>query len=113
MKCFNCNEEMNPTLLYCNNCGVPMENDAEDIIADAEERALAKMRFSAVMEARGYLVTAAFLLASTIGLRFVLLKQQSYDHFPAYRAPLKLVDEEGYDPPVALNSEPMRIELPE
>ena len=113
MKCFNCDEEMDPTLLYCNNCGIPMENDAEDIVADAEERALVNLRFSAVMEARGVLVLTFFLFASTIGLRFVLLKKQSYDHFPAYRAPLKIVEEEGYDPPVALNAEPVRIEIPE
>lgn len=112
MKCYNCQGELDPTLIYCNQCGVPTDTEPEDIYADAEQKAIRKQEFEAITYAKGVLITALFLLGCTMVLRAVVLKQQSFDHFPAYRVTRKLVDEQGYDPPVALEVEKLLIPLP-
>jgi hypothetical protein len=112
MKCYNCEGELDPTLIYCNHCGVATDTEPEDIYADAEEKTEQKKRFAALTEAKSMFVTACFLLACTVGLRMVLLKQQNYEHLPAYRVPRQVVDDEGYDPPVALDVQQLVIPLP-
>lgn len=112
MKCYNCDGELDPTLIYCNHCGVPTETEPEDIYLDAEDRAQSRKEFEAVAYAKSLFVTACFALGCTMAIRWVVLKPQSYEHFPAYRVSRQLVDEEGYSPPVALDIETLRIPLP-
>ncbi|RMG10164.1 MAG: hypothetical protein D6731_17975 [Planctomycetota bacterium] len=112
MRCFNCEAELDPTLLYCRECGVPVDATAEDVQRDAEEQAAERMRREAVQQARGYLVLALFLFAAVVAARAVLLSEQHYEHFPAYRVPASIVEERGLDAPVALDLEMQPLPLP-
>ena len=112
MRCYNCDHEVNPTLLYCQNCGTPLDADEEDIQLDAEERAAERLAFEATRDAKGYLVLALFLFGAAVIARMVLLSDQYYEHYPAYRVPYTVVAEEGLEPPVAVELETLRIPLP-
>ena len=113
MKCYNCEEEINPTLVYCNSCGVPLDTEPEDLIFDAEEQAAERRQFEAKEKAKGMLVLALFLFVAVVVARQVVLSDQDYDHTPAYRVPYSVVAEEGLEPPVALDVPTLPIDLPE
>lgn len=113
MKCFNCEEEINPTLLYCSSCGVPLETEPEDLHLDAEEKARERLALEALQKARGLLILSLFLFAAVVALRMIFLRDHTYDHFPAYRVPYSVVAEEGLVPPASLDIPVMQIPLPE
>jgi len=113
MRCSNCQEETNPTLIYCHSCGVPLELDIEAIAEDEDRKLEESKRIEATQKAKDLLVLALFLFAVTVAARVVLLKEQRYDHFVSYRAPYKLIEEAGIDPPMALKSDPMIIPIPD
>ena len=113
MKCFNCEEEINPTLLYCNSCGVPLETEPEDLHFDAEEKARERRGTDALQKARALLILTLFLFGVAVAVRMIFLRNQTYDHFPAYRVPYSVVAEEGLEPPTALDVPVMPIPLPQ
>ncbi len=113
MKCYNCDEEVNPTLVYCNSCGVPLDTQPEDVIFDAEEKAAERRQVEAQQKAKGLLVLALFLFVATVVTRQIVLRDQHYDHTPAYRVPYSIVAEDGLEPPVALDVPPLPITIPE
>lgn len=113
MKCFQCQAEINPTLVYCSSCGAPVEADAADILEDDERRREETRILQAVRDAKGMLVAGAFALVATIALRAVFLQVRHEDHVPAFRAPYALVEDAGLDPPQTLGIEAEVIPLPD
>ena len=49
MECFSCYEETNPTLVYCQHCGVPLDTDIEDIVADELKKERAAKELAALL----------------------------------------------------------------
>jgi hypothetical protein len=112
MKCFQCQAEINPTLVYCSNCGAPVEADAADILEDDERRREETRILQAVRDAKGLLVTGVFSLVSVLVLRAVFLRPPAEDHVPAFRAPYALIEDAGIDPTSALPVAAEVIPLP-
>ena len=113
MDCYNCAQEVNPTLVYCNSCGVPLDTQPEDLIFDAEEKAAERRQFDAKQKALRLLILSLFLFVGTVVARQIVLRDQQYDHTPAYRVPYSVVAEEGLEPPVALDVPTLEIKLPD
>ena len=113
MKCPQCQAEVNPTLVYCSTCGLPLDVDVQDVLEDDERRREETRILQAVRDAKGLLVAGAFTLLSTIIVRAVFLEKRDHDHTPAFRAPYALIEEAGIDPPSALPIEPLAIPLPD
>jgi hypothetical protein len=112
VKCPNCSEEVNPTLVYCQGCGAPTDADFSDVIEDEERKAAERRRVSAVREAQELLYLALFLLASIIVLRVVLLKERRHEHVTSFRLPYAVLEDANLDPPVAVPAEARTIKLP-
>ncbi|MCO5167979.1 MAG: hypothetical protein M9894_16670 [Planctomycetes bacterium] len=113
MKCPVCTAEINPTLVYCSACGVPLEVDAADILEDEERRREETRILQAVRAAKELLVTALFVLGATIFVRVLFLDRRTYDDMPAFRVPYAVIEEAGIDPPIATTLDPAPIPLPE
>ncbi len=113
MRCFNCDSEVNPTLVYCSSCGVPLETDLEDIRADEERRVRETREIAGRKKAKELFVLGLFWLATVIAARVVLLEQQHHDDFVGFRIPTRVIEEAGVDPPVTVEVDPLTIPLPE
>jgi len=113
MKCPQCQFEVNPTLVYCSNCGIPLDVDVQDVLEDDNRKREETRILQQVRDAKGLLVTAVFTLVCTIVVRAIFLSPRAYDHTPGFRAPYALIEEAGLDPPSALQSEPLVIPLPD
>jgi hypothetical protein len=112
MKCPQCQFEVNPTLVYCSNCGAPTEADITDVLEDDNRKREETRILQQVRDAKGLLIAALFVLGATIVVRAVLLAPRTYDHTPAFRAPYAVIEDAGLDPPSALPTEPLVIPLP-
>lgn len=112
MKCPQCQFEVNPTLVYCSNCGLPLDVDVTDVLEDDNRKREETRILQQVRDAKGLLITAVFTLVATIVVRAVLLSPRAYDHTPAFRAPYALIEDASLDPPSALQADPMVIPLP-
>ena len=112
MKCPSCAQECNPTLVYCSNCGAPLDVDVTDVLEDAERKREESRMITAVRDAKGLFVAGAFALACVLALRWAFLDGRTYDVMPAFRAPYKLVEEAALDPPQALPVEAQKIPFP-
>lgn len=112
MKCPQCAQECNPTLVYCSNCGVPLDVDVTDVLEDAERKREESRIITAVREAKGLFVAGAFTLVCVLALRWAFLDERSYDVTPAFKAPYKLVEEAALDPPQALPVEARKLPFP-
>lgn len=112
MKCFNCGEEVNPTLVYCAVCGAPLEVDVDDLLEEEERRAGLERSLTAKEWAKDKFVLTAFLFACVVGLRIAVLKKQHYDAFAAFFVPSTLLEENDRPPPAALEVPPLQIPLP-
>jgi hypothetical protein len=113
VRCPQCDNEVNPTLVYCSSCGVPLDVDVTDVIEDEHRRREETRIISAVREAKGLLVLGLFSLAVVIALRALFLDKRTYDEVPSMRVPFSVVEEAGIDPPAAVPIEPMPIPIPE
>lgn len=113
MKCPVCQAEVNPTLVYCSSCGVPMEVDAADLLEDDQRKREETRILQSVRDAKELLVTALFTLAATIFVRVVFLDRRTYDEMPAFRVPYAVIEDAGVDPPIAMSLDPAPIPLPE
>lgn len=112
MKCPQCEFEVNPTLVYCSNCGLPLDVDITDVLEDDNKKREETRILQQVRDAKGLLVTAIFTLVTTIIVRAVVLREREYDHTPAFRAPYAVIEDASLDPPGALQADPMVIPLP-
>lgn len=110
MKCPNCSEEVNPTLVYCQGCGAPTDADFSDVIEDEEKKAAQRRLSSAVREAEELFYLGLFLLISVIVLRVALLKERRHEHTTSFRVPFATL--EGLDPPVTVANEARPIKIP-
>ena len=114
MKCPSCGYDGNaPISMYCEECAHPLEFGIEEIREDEEKRYAAKRVQDAVEQAKGLFVLGLFFLATVFALRLVLLKDQPYDHPPAYRIPYTVAEELAQEPPVALDVTTIEIPIPE
>lgn len=113
MKCGNCATEINPTLVYCQSCGAPVETDFAAIQAAENERIEEAKRIEATLHAKDKMILALFLLGAVFVLRLVLLDKKPYDATTAYRAPYKLVEEAGIDPSATIDTPALALPLPD
>lgn len=112
MKCFNCGEETNPTLVYCQECGVPLDTDIEDIARDEEAKARELRERDGLLQAKGLFVLSLFLFGVIVALRVVILSERHDDYFTSYRVPSKVVTEAGIDPPSGVPIDAMTLPFP-
>ena len=113
MKCFNCKQETNPTLVYCNNCGVPLETSLEDLQADEEERVARGLEIQGLHAAKRLFVLSLFLFGLTVALRMVILYGHRYDAFASYQAPAEWVLQRTSEPPESAPVVELEVPLPE
>ncbi len=114
MICPACNEETNPTLVYCQNCGGPTQADEFTVFKDQERKAREMRAVEATKEAKNLLTLALFMLGCVIALRVVLIKEPNADGYTSYRVPYSIVEEAAGDPPPAVvDVERREIPFPE
>lgn len=112
MKCGNCGQDTNPTLVYCTVCGVPTDADVTDVLEEEGRKQAELLLIKAVQEAQKLCVLGVFLFACVLGLRFVLLSPVRPDAWPSYAVPWAVVDEGRTEAPQALPLDPLEVPLP-
>jgi hypothetical protein len=112
MKCPQCAQEVNPTLVYCSNCGIPLDVDVTDVLEDAEKKREESRIITAVRDAKGLFVAGAFTLVCVLALRWAFLDARTYDVTPAFRTPYKVIEETAIDPPQGLQVEAVKLPFP-
>jgi hypothetical protein len=113
MECPHCQQETDPTLIYCKKCGEQIELDPaavhEALRRDEERDAIEIME----QQSRVAIYLALFLLATTFGLRIAILKSPDGSVSAGYFAPARTVEEKNLEPGNALEMEPLTIDIPE
>jgi hypothetical protein len=112
MECPHCNQETDPTLVYCKVCGEQIELDPEAVhkalLRDAELDAIEIMEH----QSRSAMYIAGFLLVCAFGLHFVLCREVRADASAGYFAPSKVVEGKDLDPQAALDLDPIAVDIP-
>ena len=112
MKCPHCDQETDPTLLYCKMCGMPVEVD-EAAVAEHLERDDARVEIDHAEDVtRALLFSMIIFLVATIAFRLIVVRPVTGDVSPGYYAPAKVIDDKNIEPTATVEFVIPPIEIP-